>query len=48
MENMKMHFEAQMEQLNRELMAAKNELTSMKGVLNTSNAQVMLRLLQRL
>mmetsp|Transcript_19935 Transcript_19935/g.66392 ORF Transcript_19935/g.66392 Transcript_19935/m.66392 type:complete len:354 (-) Transcript_19935:1813-2874(-) len=39
MENMKMHFEAQMEQLNRELMAAKNELTSMKGVLNTSNAQ---------
>jgi len=32
-ENMKMHFEAQMEQLNRELMATKAELASVKSAL---------------
>lgn len=32
-ENMKMHFEAQMEQLNRELLSTKAELNSVKGAL---------------
>jgi len=36
MENIKMHFEAQLEQLNRELLAAKSELAAVKTVLATS------------
>lgn len=37
-ENMKMHFEAQMEQLNRELLSTKAELNSVKGALAAQQA----------